>query len=156
MLPNLTLTQTYIQENQLAIVEVAAPVPVAEIFMEPESDEVNGLVHVLWTLTSIFIQKLFENTRAVVPTTTQYIKATGKEALALLQTAASVIPVPLLRDAIGVAMKIIEVCEVRGILHMKATTWFTYDMYLLGGISCPTRGQRVTREGRPSYDRYCG
>jgi len=156
MLPNLTLTQTYIQENQLAIVEVAAPVPVAEIVMEPESDEVSGLVHVLWTLTSICIQKLSENTRAVVPTTTQYIKATGKEALALLQAAAGVIPVPLLRDAIGVAMKIIEVCEVRGILHMKSTTRFTYDIYLSGGISCPTRGQRVTREGRPSHDRYCG
>jgi len=129
MLPNLTLTQTYIQENQLAIVEVAAPVPVAEIFMEPESDEVSGLIHVLWTLTSICIQKLSENTRAVVPTTTQYIKATGKQALTLLQTAASVIPVPLLRDAIGVAMKIIEVCEVRGILYMKTTTWLTYDIY---------------------------
>ena len=42
MLRDLTLTHTYIQENQLAIVEVAAPVPVAEISMEPESDEVSG------------------------------------------------------------------------------------------------------------------
>jgi hypothetical protein len=72
------------------------------------------------------IQKLSENTRAVVPTTTQYIMATGKQALALLQSAASVIPVPLLQEAIGVAMKIIEVCEVCGILHEKATRRFTY------------------------------
>jgi hypothetical protein len=64
-----------------------------------------------------FIQKLSENPRAAVPTKTQYIVATGKQALALLRSAASVIPVPLLRDAIGVAMKIIEVCEVRGILQ---------------------------------------
>ena len=47
--------------------------------------------------------------------------ATGKQALALLQTAAGVIPVPLLQDAIGVAMKIIEVCEVSRILHEKTT-----------------------------------
>jgi len=133
MLRNLTLTQTYIQENHLPIVEVAASIVA-------ESDG---------------IQKLFENTRAVVPTTKQYIMATGKQALALLQTAARVIPVPLLRDAIGVAMKIIEVCEVRGFLHRKDTRT-VYIMCPSGGISCPTRGQRVTREGRPSYDRYCG
>jgi hypothetical protein len=120
----ISLTQTYVQE--LAIVEVAPPVPVAKIFMDPESDEVKELIHVLWTLTSIFIQKLSENTRAVVPTTTQYIVATGKQALALLQSAASVIPVPLLQDAIGVAMKIIGICEVRGILHRKDTRRLTY------------------------------
>jgi hypothetical protein len=68
---------------------------------------------------------LFENHRTVVPTTAQYIAATGKEALALLQSAASVIPVPLLKEAIGVAVKIIEVCEVRGILHGKSIWQFT-------------------------------
>jgi hypothetical protein len=66
-------------------------------------------------MTNIWIQKLSENTQAAVPTATQYITASGKQALALLQSAASVIPVPLLQDAIGVALKIIEVCEVRGI-----------------------------------------
>jgi hypothetical protein len=51
----------------------------------------------------------------VVPTATQYITASGKQALALLQSAASVIPVPLLQDAIKVALKVIETCEVRRI-----------------------------------------
>jgi hypothetical protein len=105
-------TQAYVQGHQLAIVEVAPPVPVAKVFMEPESDDVSGLIHLLWTLTRICIQKLSENTRAVVPTTTQYIVATSKQALGLLQTAASVIPVPLLQEALGIAVKIIEICEV--------------------------------------------
>jgi hypothetical protein len=55
---------------------------------------------------------LFENTRVVIPTTAQYITASGKQALKLLQAAASVIPVPLLKEAIGVALKIIEICDV--------------------------------------------
>ena len=42
-----------------------------------------------------------------------YITASGKQVLTLLQSAAAIIPVPLLQDAIGVALKIIEVCEVR-------------------------------------------
>jgi hypothetical protein len=54
-----------------------------------------------------------ENPRAVVPTTTEYVAATGKEVLTLLQSAAGVMPVPLLQDAIGVALKIIRLCEVR-------------------------------------------
>jgi len=55
------------------------------------------------------------------------LHATGKQALALLQTAASVIPVPLLQDVIGIAMKIIEVYEVRRILQDgKATRRFAY------------------------------
>ena len=61
-------------------------------------------------LTEIGIQKLSENPRTAVPTTTDYITATGKEVLIVLQSAAKVIPVP---DAIGVALKIIQVCEVR-------------------------------------------
>jgi hypothetical protein len=40
-----------------------------------------------------------------VPTTTDYITATGKEVLVVLRSAAEVIPVPLLQDAIGVALK---------------------------------------------------
>ena len=107
------------QEHQLAIVDVAAPVPVVQIFIEPGSDEVSESIRIIWILTSICIQKLSEDTRAAVPTTTQYIMATGKQALALLQSAAGVIPVPLLQDAIEIAMKIIEVCEVSGILHRK-------------------------------------
>ena len=64
-------------------------------------------------LTDIGIQKLSEFARTAVPTTSDYITTTGKEVLMVLQSAAEVIPVPLLRDAIGVALKIIEVCEVR-------------------------------------------
>ena len=37
--------------------------------------------------------------------------ATGKQALRVLQSAAAFIPVPLIREAIGVALKIMEVCE---------------------------------------------
>ena len=37
--------------------------------------------------------------------------ATGKQALKVLQSAAAFIPVPLIREAVGVALKIIEVCE---------------------------------------------
>jgi len=48
-----------------------------------------------------------------VPTKAEYTMATGKEILTLLQTAAGIIPVPLLQDAIGVALNIIQVCEVR-------------------------------------------
>ena len=64
-------------------------------------------------LTDIGIQKLSENSRTAVPTTTDYLTATGKEVLIVLQSAAKVIPVPLLQEAIGVVLKIIQVCEVR-------------------------------------------
>ena len=64
-------------------------------------------------LTDIDIQKLSEISRTAVPTTTVYITATGKEVLIMLESAAKVILVPLLQDAIGVALKIIQVCEVR-------------------------------------------
>ena len=60
-------------------------------------------------LTHIWIQ---DNVREVIPTTANYITATGKQALTLLQSAASLIPVPLIKEAIGVAIKIIELCEV--------------------------------------------
>jgi hypothetical protein len=64
-------------------------------------------------LTNIGIQNVSEKSRTAVPTTTDYITAAGKEVLIVLQSAAKVISVPLLQDAIGVALKIIEVCEVR-------------------------------------------
>jgi hypothetical protein len=65
------------------------------------------------SLTSIWIQRLSENSQSVVPTKTDYAVATVKEVLTLAQSAASVIPVPFLKDAIGVALKIIQLCEVR-------------------------------------------
>ena len=60
-------------------------------------------------------EKSSENPREVIPTTTKYIAATGKKVLTLLQSAATFIPVPLIQETIGVALKIIEVCEVRKI-----------------------------------------
>ena len=65
------------------------------------------------SLTSIWIQKLLENSQSAVPTKTDYALATVREVLTLAQSAASVIPVPFLKEAIGVALKIIQVCEVR-------------------------------------------
>jgi hypothetical protein len=38
--------------------------------------------------------------------------ATGKEVLTLLRSASGIMPVPLLQDAIGVALKVIQLCEV--------------------------------------------
>jgi hypothetical protein len=65
------------------------------------------------SLTSMWIQNLFENSQSVVPTKTDYAMATVKEVLTLSQSAAGVTPVPFLQEAIGVALKIIQVCEVR-------------------------------------------
>ena len=65
------------------------------------------------SLTSIWIQELAENSQSVVPTKTDYAMATVKEVLTLAQSAASAIPVPFLQEAIGVALKIIQLCEVR-------------------------------------------
>ena len=57
------------------------------------------------SLTAKWIQNL--------PTKTDYAITTVKEVLSLAQSAASVTPVPFLKEAIGVALKIIQVCEVR-------------------------------------------
>ena len=65
------------------------------------------------SLMSIFIQRLSEISQSVVPTKTDYAMATVKEVLTLAQSATSVIPVPFLKEAIGVALKIIQLCEVR-------------------------------------------
>ena len=64
-------------------------------------------------LMDVCIQKLTDGTQTAVPTTTEYITATGKEVLTVLQSAANLIPVPFLQDAIKAALKIIQVCEVR-------------------------------------------
>jgi len=65
------------------------------------------------SLTSMWTQNLFENSQSVVPTKKDYTMATVKEVLTLSQSAAAVIPIPFLQEAIGVALKIIQVCEVR-------------------------------------------
>ena len=77
--------------------------------MEPNTDEVRSHC----SLMSILTQKLAENSQSVVPTKTDYSMATVKEVLTLSQSAASVIPVPFLKEAITVALKIIQLCEVR-------------------------------------------
>ena len=63
----------------------------------------------------MWIQNLFENSQSVVPTKTDYTMATVKEVLTLSQSAAAVLPIPFLQEAIEVALKIIQVCEVRRI-----------------------------------------
>jgi hypothetical protein len=50
----------------------------------------------------------------------KYVTAIGKRALMLLQSAATLIPVPLIQEAIGVALKIIEVSEGPKILPKLA------------------------------------
>ena len=77
--------------------------------MVPEPDEVRSHC----SLTSILIQKLSENSQSAVPTKTDYAMATVKEVLTMSQSAASVIPVPFLKEAITVALRIIQLCEVR-------------------------------------------
>ena len=51
-----------------------------------------------------------------------YTVATVKEVLTLSQSAAAVVPVPFLQEAIGVALKIIQVCEVRRIPPLKVAS----------------------------------
>ena len=81
--------------------------------MEPEPDEEMVGSCPATSMTSILIQQLSENSQGVVPTKTDYAMATVKEVLTLSQSAASVIPVPFLKEAINVALKIILLCEVR-------------------------------------------
>jgi len=50
--------------------------------------------------------------KSAVPETQEYVSTGGKEVIKVLQSAAELVPVPLLKDALGVAIKIIEVCEV--------------------------------------------
>ena len=79
---------------------------------ETKSNEVRGQMTFHEFSDRRLHQKLSESNRAGVPTTTQYIAATGKEVLKLLESAAGILLVPLLQDTIRIAIKIIEVCEV--------------------------------------------
>ncbi|PPQ95395.1 hypothetical protein CVT26_008240 [Gymnopilus dilepis] len=49
----------------------------------------------------------------------KYITATGKEVLTVLRSAAGLIPVPMLQDAIEIALKIIELCEESSAVEQK-------------------------------------
>ena len=83
---------------------------------------------------------------------TEYITASGKQVLTLLQSAATVIPVPMLKEAIGVAIKIIEVCEVRKILARESCD-IVHDL-LSGRIFRRTKDQRAARQDMPFDNRY--
>jgi hypothetical protein len=86
--------------------------------MDLKADEVRGSIRVLQkSLTDIWIQRLSENSRTVVPKT-EYNTASVKAFLTrtLSQSVAGSTPIPLvMQDAIGAALKIIELSEVRRI-----------------------------------------
>ena len=75
---------------------------------------------------SIWTQKS-ENSRDIIPTTAKYITATGKQ-----KSAASLIPVPLIKEAIGVALKVIELCEVSKISDCKMVYIILLSEYIFG------------------------
>ena len=106
------------------------------------------------SLTHIWIQESSDNPREVIPTTTQYINATGKQTLTLLQTAAPFIPVPLIKEAVDVAFKIIEVCEVCKISPMKCCKIVNNILLLPEYIRRRWKGQRVERPGIQSVEGY--
>ena len=113
--------------------------------METNSKAVRELTHVLpIPRRTSEPQKLFEKHREVVPTTTKYITASGKQALMLLQSAAALIPVPLITEAIGVALKIIEVCEFRKIPHRKGCEML-YNILFSENVCRRAKGQRAAR-----------
>ena len=58
------------------------------------------------------VQQSSENPREVIPTRTKYITATGNQALTMLQSAASLVQVPLVKEAIEVALNIVDQCKV--------------------------------------------
>ena len=62
----------------------------------------------------------------------------------LLQSAATLIPVPLIKEAIGVALKIIDVCEVCKISHRKGCKK-VYNLLLSEYICRRSEGKRAAR-----------
>ena len=105
-------------ENELEIVsatkECTSVEPEDRVMETNSKAAVRGLFLISYppiSLIYIWIQESSNNPREVVPSTAKYIMATGKQALKVLQSAAAFIPVPLIREAVGVALKIIEVCE---------------------------------------------
>ena len=83
----------------------------------------------------------------------------GKEALKVLQSAAAFIPVPLIREAVGVALKIMEVCEERcevcKIPPMKRSNIINNILLLPEYIRRRKKSQRAERQGIQSVERYC-
>ena len=92
-------------------------------------------------------QESSKGNEGAVPTVAQYAVASGKEVLTILESAAGVIPVPLLQEAIGVALKIIEVCEVCQACHVNA---LGSDFFC---ITCDQEGAAVERKVKELQDR---
>ena len=123
--------------------------PVEDRVMDTISNAaVRGLIHTLEipasSLTHIWFQKLSDNPREVIPTTSQYIMAAGKQTLVGLQSAAAFIPVPLIREAVEVALRIIEVCEVRKISPRKGCKMVN-NILLPEYIRRQSKGKRAER-----------
>ena len=100
------------------------------------------------SLTQIWIQESSEKSREVIPTTAEYVMATGKQTLMALQSAAAFIPVPLIREAVGVALKIIKVCEKRCEvckIPLRKGCEMVYNILLPEYIRHRWKGQRAER-----------
>ena len=85
-----------------------------------------------------------DNPQEVIPTTSQYIMAAGEQTLVGLQSAAAFIPVPLIREAVEVALRIIEVCEVRKISPRKGCK-MVKNILLPEYIRRQSKGKRAER-----------
>jgi len=51
--------------------------------------------------------------KSAAPNTQEYVTAGGEEVIKVLQSAAELVPVPLLSNVLGVAIKVIEMCKVK-------------------------------------------
>jgi hypothetical protein len=111
-----SLTHIFVQKLPENLPPIVPATSAEKQFMGLKSDEVRGVnSYPANSLTGIWIQKRSENSRTGVPTTAEYAMATVKEVLNLSQSVARVMPVPFLQDVIGVALNIIQICEVRSI-----------------------------------------
>ena len=110
----ISLTYSCVQklESPSTIVPTTTPAA-AKSLKEPKPDEVRWSVRPAIFLTSILIQNFPKNSQSDVPTKTDYTITTVKEVLILAQSASLVVPVPFLTEAIGIALKIMQLCEVR-------------------------------------------
>ena len=64
----------------------------------------------------------------------------------MLQSAAELVPIPLLKDALGVAIKVIEACEVSSAQAKRVPT----HQFIAG------RKQRLLKRGFERYNRVLG
>ena len=111
-----------------------------------------GFIHILQTLRRTFTCRYCQKT--IDPTKTEYITASGKQLLTLLQSSAAVIPVPLLQDAIGVALNTIEVCKVPAKQQLISLSLPTKDVGPFNNVEGLLVGAEGYRNGRG--DPWCG